>query len=214
MFTISDQPNIQNKKIFHFLCKKCNGYLTINLNPNTFLINAKCESDFNHVFNNLYIITFEQFYMKEKQPYKCFSCNNISNNNEPFYYCNSSNKIYCKNCKSKEERNDKQCKWKLIEEFKCNTHNNNFTSYCKLCDINICSVCEEEKHKQHKTIKYSSIILTKKDIEYSNKKLKEKEKFTNAIIEKMNTCKLKKINNINRLILNLKNELSFLQKMF
>ena len=210
------QSNIQNSKtFFYFPCQKCNGFLSININPNTFLINAKCESDFNHVFNNLYFSTFEQFYMKEKQPYKCSSCNKTFNNNS-FYFCKNNDIIFCKYCKSKEEKNNKSCEWKLIEELKCNIHNNNYTKYCELCNKNICSNCEKEKHNEHKTHRYSSIILSKKNIEYTNNKLKEKVKFTNEIIEKLNIWKKETSYNddkIDRLILNLKNELSFLQKM-
>ena len=214
MFSLTNQPSIQNnKKTFYFPCQKCNGSLSLNLNPNTFLINAKCESDCNHVFNNLYISTFEQFYMKEKLPYKCSSCNNIISNNS-YNYCKNNDKIFCKSCKLKEANKNKSYEWELIAELKCNIHNNKFTKYCELCDKNICSNCEKEKHKNHKTQKYSSVILSKKEIEITNNKLKEKEKFTNKIIEKLNAWKKEIVNNVDRLLLNLKNELSFLQKMY
>ena len=206
MFTLSTKSNVEKTtKIFYFPCQKCNGYLSINLNPNTFLINAKCESDSNHVFNNLYINTFEQFYMKEKQPYKCTSCNKKITNNDSIYCCKNNDSIFCENCKSKEEKNNKSYEWKLINESKCIIHNNNYTKYCEICNQNICSKCENENHKNHKTQKYSNVILNKKNIEYSDNKLKEKEKFTNEVIEKINIWKKEIVNKLDRLILNLKN---------
>ena len=216
MLTISAKLNTPNtKKIFHFACKKCDSNLSIRINPNTLLINAKCESDFNHVFNNLYIGTFEKYYMKEEQLYKCSSCNNILDNIGPYYYCINKDKIICTKCKLNEEKINNSYEWKLIEKFKCKIHNINYTSYCELCNKNICLNCEKEGHKQHKILKYSSIILTKKEIEYTSNKLKEKEKFTTEVIRKLNIWKKNTDNNkVDRLILNLKNELSFLQKIF
>ena len=55
--------------------------------------------------------------------------------------------------KEKEKNNQKNF-------FICN-HKSNFISFCEICSLDLCSICEE-KHINHKIIKFSDIIPKKK----------------------------------------------------
>ena len=82
---------------------------------------------------------------------------------------------------------------KIIEEKKCNEHNDTFTLYCKNCEKNLCNKCiQDESHLKHKKYriedicpKNCEITLMKNKlnifIEEKNKLLKKLEKISDKI---------------------------------
>ena len=65
----------------------------------------------------------------------------------------------------------------------CN-HKSNFISFCEICSLDLCSVCEE-KHINHKIIKFTDIIPTKEEIDKINKTIQIYIEDYNKLIEEI-----------------------------
>ena len=78
--------------------------------------------------------------------------------------------------KEKEKNNQKNF-------FICN-HKSNFISFCEICSLDLCSICEE-KHINHKIIKFSDIIPKKEEIDTINITIKKYLDDYNKLIEEI-----------------------------
>ncbi len=136
---------------------------------------------------------------------KCSNClrNYIS---FQFYFCSVCKTIKCNKCIKKCNKNNHNFGEIENINFKCFSHfNNKAKFYCFHCKENYCEKCLH-KHKFHKNIDFSKIIITNNE----NKNLMENyKKLIKKYNEKMNRIKNKKdeiINKLNEMINNLKSE--------
>ena len=142
-------------------------------------------------------------YLKELQKkevfkIKCAKCQ-TEDPKEP-KYCYQCQKVYCHKCcdfhselsnlMSGDKNEDKDDISKLIGhkvigidkvDFHCILHQNEkFIGFCKKCLLNYCPKCEEENlHKDHEVISFSSLLIDKKKKEL----IKEGKKFSKSKIE-------------------------------
>ena len=203
----------ENKTISYFSCRECEGPLRIELNPETFLLNAKCELNKEHNFQNIFLKTFQQYYIKYQKIPKCIKCHvNLENNN--LYLCKKSSHLFCMNCLLKEKKTNK-FNFNLFDQKKCSLHRNNYMSYCCTCKKNICLYCiNENLHDNHKIKDYINIIPTKDCIKNAKIKLDERIKYTNHTIDNIIAWTSKFIDKIEWLLQTLKNESKFLEEVY
>ena len=76
----------------------------------------------------------------------------------------------------------------------CNIHKEFFTKYCDDCELNICSLCEND-HKNHTLIKYKDIIPNISEIKQQLNSLRN-------IIDEANNIIKETINKYNKIIEN------------
>ena len=67
--------------------------------------------------------------------------------------------------------------------FICN-HKSNFISFCEICSLDLCSECEE-KHKNHKIIKFNEIIPNEEEVNKINNCIKKYMDDYNKLIEEI-----------------------------
>ena len=67
--------------------------------------------------------------------------------------------------------------------FICN-HKSNFISFCEICSLDLCSECEE-KHMNHKIIKFKDIIPNKEEINKINMIIRQYIEDYNKLIEEI-----------------------------
>jgi hypothetical protein len=195
-------------------CQKCNGLLNISINPLNFSISYVCEKDNKHCNKDIFFKTFERFYLKEKEIYKCSKCD-LNLDNCELYKCETCKLIYCGKCCIEDIRDNNH---KMIFENnnrKCKSHNLNFNYYCLNCKENICAFCIKDNnfHFTHKKINYIDISPSNQDIKSLINKIQEKIKNNNNIMEKIDVWKKEINKKAEELKQNLKDEISFLSKV-
>ena len=123
----------------------------------------------------------------------CDECKNINKSktyDNSFFICNTCNKNICPLCKSYHDK-----KHNIIDYeekyFRCNIHNELYSSYCNNCNKNICALCEKE-HNNHLTISLGKILP-------DENKLKEERNNLKNIIDRIKQNINKIINILNKL---------------
>ena len=116
------------------------------------IILEKCKNKHKIVFNNLK----EFMYSQDTREDKCFNCNKIYGNY---------NRI-CPLCKVEKPKREVQ------NFFNCKEHNRNFTTYCQVCNLNLCPT-DEAVHVRHKKTYLKQIIPGKPKIDEIKKNIRE-----------------------------------------
>jgi hypothetical protein len=108
---MSDKDHQEETKCYIPVCTEncCDGILEFKLDVNSFTINATCDKDNRHKFENIYLEVFNKYFLREVMHQKCYNCEKNINNYD-LYRCNSCNKFYCSNCYASERhiKNDKK----------------------------------------------------------------------------------------------------------
>ena len=175
LFVVMKKKKKNNNKLSNIICPECKGYSLINIQGNNKIILEKCSNNHLTIFDNL-----TDFFKSQniKNEFKCEECgNNLNDYNNKFFF-DSSGKKYCVLC-------SKGLNEKLIENnyklYTCINHGKEYASFCKTCNKNLCTKCENE-HVKHKLIYYKQ-ILSKKIADNNLKEIKESlDKFKNQIL--------------------------------
>ena len=206
------------QKYYYPSCKECNGLLIIKINPLNFSIDYNCESDgiFNiHGEKGIFFKTFERFYLKEIEVYKCSKCE-LNLENSDFCKCQECQSVYCSKCCFEDIiiNNHKKIIYEKNEN-KCIKHNWNYNGYCISCKSNICLYCIKENniHLFHSTKNFSELMPSKETIENLKKRIEEKIKYTDFLIQKIDLWKREIIRKTEELKQNLRDEISLLGKI-
>ena len=107
--------------------------------------------------------------------------------NNEFHRCFECNFNLCPICKSIYTKNNKYHNIIDYDRIKyiCRIHKEIFTSYCKKCKINLCTLCENN-NKEHKINLLKEIIPNKKDLKENLAKIKRYIDQFGNIINKFN----------------------------
>ena len=212
--------NIERNKYYIPVCpeKNCNGHLRISIDEDKFIINAKCQRNKEHIFNNLYFETFQKYYLKEITIQKCFKClSNLDNKNQ--YECKKCQKIYCSNCFFKDEHFKENIDNINLMTNRCPKDQNELSSYCLNCDQKFCSFCfkkyeEKNPHKNHKIVNITNSIPSLEKIKNLEEKIRKKSDAFDSLIKSLNEWQNELNKKIERIKKKLKNEISIIQKLF
>ena len=175
IFKMSKCTDINKDVIFIPTCKECKNILNIKINPLNFSLEYKCEYNEKHnSSDNIYFKTFERFYLDQKK------CKNTIKTSK----YNKSEKNYSSDCFSNNDEDN--CSNLFINDSKCVKHNYNFVAYCLDCKSNLCLFCikESNKHDSHVIKNYNDLMQNLNEVENLKKKIEEKIKHTNILIEK------------------------------
>ena len=143
----------------------------------------------NHKINN---ILFNEFNITQNIDFSKIICSKCTNNkslsNEKFYKCISCGSNLCNNCKVNHTKNHKIINYDK-KNYKCNIHNETYSSYCDKCKQNICLLCENE-YKEHNIIFYKDLIqkqeIMKDELNELNIKIDGFNNEIKEIISKLN----------------------------
>ena len=190
--TIYKKSNLKKSK--YILCLKCNEPIRIEIKDFKIKLFG-CKNG--HTIDNLPFIELNKFQLVDESKIICEECKNISKAktyDNVFFICNTCNKNICPLCKSSHDK-----KHNIIEYdekyFKCNIHNELYSSYCHNCNKHICVLCEK-KHSNHVTISLGQILP-------DEDKLKEERNNLKNIIDRFKQNINEIINNLNNLLLNI-----------
>jgi hypothetical protein len=174
------------KKSNSIICPECkeNAIITIKDFQISFY---QCKNG--HKIDNVIFSKFNDTQKEDISKIFCGRCNrNMSNiTNNKMYICFECQINLCILCKNIHDTSH------VIKEYEqknfiCPNDRENFTAYCKTCKQNLCTSCESE-HNSHDYIKFSSLLVNKKDLKRKNEDLK------------------KDIDNIKNVVNNIKNKL-------
>ena len=202
-------------KIFLPKCKECEGFLSFTINPLNFTLNAECELNKKHIYNNIFFKTFERFYLKEKEENICSKCFKNLENTE-IIKCEICNCIYCCKCYITDVQINGHKEITYIKnKNNCNKHFSNFIGYCFNCKENICINCikKDDSHINHKTEIFIEEIPSLKDVDNLNQNFQKKKVYNDNIIKKIDEWKAKILSKIEELKQNLRDEISLFQKI-
>ena len=99
----------------------------------------------------------------------CKKTNKSETFKNAFFICNTCKQNVCPLCKLKHNKEHYIINYE-DKNYKCNNHNNLYTSYCDKCKKDLCVLCEQE-HINHKIINVGQLIP--KDINESKEKLNQ-----------------------------------------
>ena len=156
--TVYEKYCIKNNiiKYKEIICPECGENSLINVdNYKIMLYNCKNK----HVKSNIFFDEFKNIQYKDNSKRICNKCNNeIKNNlnNSKLYKCYSCEIMLCKLCKSFHDKNHKIINYDK-KNYKCNIHNDIYSSYCSNCKINLCMLCENN-HKNHIIMYYKNMM--------------------------------------------------------
>ena len=217
---MSDKDHQEETKCYIPVCTEncCDGILEFKLDVNSFTINATCDKDNRHKFENIYLEVFNKYFLREVMHQKCYNCEKNINNYD-LYRCNSCNKFYCSNCYASERhiKNDK----KNLEIIK-NTDIEKrikLSKYCVDCKQNIYNEDsknndEKDQHINHNIKYFEDIIPSKHEINELKEKIIGKSKAFDLLIDNIKAWQNKFNERVSGLIKNLQNEIEILKKLF
>ena len=117
-----------------------------------------------HKIENILLNEFPETQIIDRIKIKCDICKLNSKStsyDNVFYKCNTCNKNICPLCKTYHDKEHKLINYE-DKYYICNMHDENYTSYCEECKINICTSCD--RHKNHKRINFLDILPNKNDL--------------------------------------------------
>ena len=167
LIVVMKKKKKNNNKLSNIICPECKEYSLINIQGNNKIILEQCSNKHQTIFDNL-----TDFFKSQniKNEFKCEECgNNLNDYNNKFFF-DSSGKKFCVLCIDRKGHNEK-----LIENnyklYTCINHGKEYASFCKSCNKNLCTKCEND-HIKHKLIYYKQ-ILSKKEANSNLKEIKE-----------------------------------------
>ena len=187
------KPNFDSFKRIIYHCPDCFDLPLLKINSD--MINASCECDKNHKYEN---ISLNVLYQKLLEVSINLDQNNLNKNiicnkcNKPYEkkenlddltkaldgygYCHGCEKIICSSCLKSHEDNEKKkdpMKHKLVPLDKyvnfCPLHRNRYSAYCFDCKKNTCVKCSE--HRQHKKYHFDDYLLLDDDVKKYKKSI-------------------------------------------
>ena len=208
----------KSKNFYIPLCGKdnCNGVLWIKKINENFSLDFECEKNEGHKRNNIFFKTFERFYLKEKEIYKCNKCKSDSITCK----CRVCQKIYCSSCSIYDEHIKENNENSIIINNiqKCLEHNYQKNNYCINCKEYLCETCAENaEHNKHTVKELFNEMPTKNQINEMKNRIKHYDKLINLINEcTKDTLQdfYQKIENLKQNILNEKNMIQKLIQHF
>lgn len=210
----------QENKFNYPICNKsgCEGCLKIKINEYNFTIDFECEKNRKHRKGGLLFDTFEKFYLKEKEHLKCSKCKYSLDDNDIFK-CKKCEKSYCLKCFRNDEHIEKDINNLSLNSNKCQICQKELIKYCLDCGKKICLYClkndsQNSPHRVHKTEYILDSMPTNKQIDELNKKISDKIKNINEILDLIDKWHSTFLQKLNRLKKNLKNEIRFIEKLF
>ena len=203
-------------KFYYPCCNKCKGVLKIYFNDN-FTIDYECENNENHRNENIYFETFERFFLKEKLYDYCNKCNkNLESDNK--YICKECKKMYCNVCFIYDEHIKAGINNLNIIKNKCSFHQGDLIYFCKTCKKYFCIKClkanESGTHENHDYISILDFMPTINEIKNLEKKIIEKEKAYNDLINSLDEWCKELLKKVEKLKQKLKKEIDLLKKLF
>ena len=188
--TVDQNQDLNLKKSKYIICPKC--YDIISINAQNFKIKLyACKNG--HIINNLSFLDFNNSQLIDESKIICDICKNTNKANtynNSFFVCNTCNKNICPLCNSSHDKDHIRIDYEQ-KYFKCNIHNELFSSYCKQCNKNICILCEKE-HQNHNKISFGEILPDNNKLEEVKNELRQViDDFKNDINEIIN-----KLNNV------------------
>ena len=129
---------IKSKEI---LCPECNESIRINIsNYKIRLYNCKNR----HCKDNILFKEFDNMLNVDISKIICDNCkkkNKGDSHDNLFYRCNNCKQNLCVVCKSIHNKSHNIVDYD-IRNNKCEFHGEQYISYCKICYLNICQLCE------------------------------------------------------------------------
>ena len=174
-----------------YLCPICGEIPElVNIHTDNGNVEFKCKIDGEILLN------VDQYFKKLSESNfnyyrtKCCKCNNIQNKfkgeDQIFKYCYLCKENYCSNCIKKEEHPKNhlvQCIPVNALSTRCKEHyNEEYTSFCRDCNENICNENSSKMHKGHNKKNFFKIEPKKKIILEKNKLLSSIIKFNELIL--------------------------------
>ena len=174
-----------------YLCPICGEIPElVNIHTDNGNVEFKCKIDGEILLN------VDQYFQKLSESNfnyyrtKCCKCNNIQNKfkgeDQIFKYCYLCKENYCSNCIKKEEHPKNhlvQCIPVNALSTRCKEHyNEEYTSFCRDCNENICNENSSRMHKGHNKTNFFKIEPKKKIILEKNKLLSSIIKFNELIL--------------------------------
>ena len=215
-----DAHNEKNNIYYLPICREigCEGILNIEINEEKFLINCQCEKNKSHIFNNIYYETFDKYYLKEKLLERCSNCFNILENRDK-YNCIECNKIYCQSCFIFDNHIQKDMKKLKIISNKCPIDKNELINYCLDCKQKICEYCSKQNmdstpiHENHVVKNILKEMPSLNEINSLKERIIKKSEAFDALIKSIDEWLIELNKRIERIKLNLKNEINLLKKI-
>ena len=215
-----NEKNQQKNKYYLPICREkgCEGILNIEINEEKFIINCQCEKNKSHIFNNIYFETFDKYYLKEKLFQKCSNCFNILENRDK-YTCIECNEIYCQSCFILDKHIQQNMKNLKIISNKCPIDKNELINYCLDCKQKICEYCSKQNlektpfHENHKVKNILKEMPSLNEINCLKQRIMKKSEAFDALIKSIDEWLLELNKRIERIKLNLKNEIYLLKKI-
>lgn len=186
--------NINNKNIEfkntnksqEVICPKCGEYTRINIKDYKITL-FYCKNK--HEINNILLDKYENTQKNGESKIICNKCNNQKNNinDNSFYKCYTCLINLCQTYILNHDNNHNIINYEK-SKYICEIHKQYFISYCNICKINLCILCEDTHHN-HVITKYNSIIpnlsVKKGELEELRKKLIFFDVIINNEIEKI-----------------------------
>ena len=154
-----DTNNKINSK--QVICPKCQENIRILFKDYKITL-YECKN--NHTINNILLNEFNNTQIIDLSKIICNNCKNIKSlsNSIKFYKCNTCGINLCNSCKSNHSQNHIIINYDK-KNYKCDIHNEIYSSYCNKCKKNLCFLCENE-HQSHDIIYYKDIIQQQENI--------------------------------------------------
>ena len=178
------------------ICPKCGELCLLNFNEYKIELN-NCKNKHENIIS---LNEFENTQNINENKIICNICN-INNKgkayNNKFYICGTCNKNICLLCKNNHNKNHILIDYDN-KNYLCHKHNETFSSYCEICEENLCFQCDiEHKKCNHKIILYSEIMPNIENIKNKIKELKNMIDKFNQDIDKIIGILQNVKNNIN-----------------
>jgi len=183
VFEKTEKTVIINKGIIkskEIICPKCQENCKIKMDEYKIKL-YDCKN--NHEINNISLDEYYETQNIDELNIICDICNKnnkCKSYNKKFYVCFICEVKLCPLCKKKHDKSHKLIDYDK-KNYICDEHDEIFKSYCKECNINLCSKCEIG-HNNHEIINYKNILPDENKIKEEIKEFKNRiDKLNNKI---------------------------------
>ena len=203
--------NIEENKNKDFRCLNCYLIPFLTLNSSSHTIDISCNFGHSKKIN---IDEYLQYgYNNNFINLKCVKCKTqiLKNEIKNYVYCKECSEILCNKCIKKHDEMYVDHHMVNLEKFDttCILHNETYDYYCLECRKNICQYCSDDFHSEHKLVDLDDINLKRKEIKIIKENyMKERDNYLN-IPNIFNELIVKLKDQLDKIILNIKNELKF-----
>ena len=182
------EENKSKVKPTQAICPECREVAHLNIKNYKLII--RCKN--NHKFDKMRMEDFDKTQIIDESNIICEKCrtNNKSTSfNKVFYICLICRQKLCPLCKTSHDKTYNREHYTIKYEEKdsiCFDHRENYNLYCKTCNKNLCSSCEND-HIEHEIISLGRLIPKEKNLNKKLNDLKDSiDKFKKEINKIMN----------------------------